>query len=117
MQIVYIGSTDTVFLLISILSVNNPHSVDKAGLFLAVPHIIDIRVAMISEKSFYSVTESLKYFYPKKTINSFPPGQNGRHFAGDIFICIFVNENFCILINISLKFIPNGPIDDNWALV
>ena len=46
-------------------------------------------------------------------INSSPPGQNGRYFADDIFSCIFVNERFGILITISLKFIPNGPIDKN----
>ena len=44
-------------------------------------------------------------------------GQNGRHFADDIFICIFVNEKCRILIKISLKFIPNGPIHINPALV
>ena len=44
-------------------------------------------------------------------INSSPPGENGRHFADNIFRCIFVNENFCILIKISLKFVPKGPID------
>ena len=39
-----------------------------------------------------------------------PPGQNG-HFAGDLFICIFVNEKFCVVIEISLKFVPNkGPL-------
>ena len=49
--------------------------------------------------------------------NSSPPGQNGRHFADDIFRCIFVNENFCILIKISLKFVPRGPVDNNSAFV
>ena len=49
-------------------------------------------------------------------INSSPPAQNGRLFADDIFRCIFVNEKFCILIKIS-KFVPNGPIDNNPALV
>ena len=44
-------------------------------------------------------------------INSFPPGQNGRLFTDDIFRCIFVNETFCILVKISLKFVPKGPID------
>ena len=34
-------------------------------------------------------------------INSSPPGQNGRHFADDIFKWIFVNENFCILNRLS----------------
>ena len=33
--------------------------------------------------------------------NSSPPGQNGHHFADDIFKCIFVNEKVCILIQIS----------------
>ena len=35
-----------------------------------------------------------------------PAGQNGRHFANDIFRCIFVNEKFDILNKISLKFVP-----------
>ena len=34
----------------------------------------------------------------------------------DIFKCIFVNEKFCILIEMSLKFVPNGPIDNNQAI-
>ena len=45
------------------------------------------------------------------------PGQNGRQFADDIFRCNFVNEKFCILIKISLKFVPEGPIDKSPALV
>ena len=31
--------------------------------------------------------------------------------------CIFLNENDRILIQISLKFVPRGPIDNNPALV
>ena len=50
-------------------------------------------------------------------VNSSPPGQNGRHFADGIFRCIFMNEKFCILIEISLKFVPKSPIDNNPALV
>ena len=50
-------------------------------------------------------------------LNSFPPGQNGRHFADDISKCIFMNEKFCILIQISLKFVPKGPIDNKSALI
>ena len=45
------------------------------------------------------------------------PGQNGRHFADNIFKCIFLNENFWILIKISLKFVPKGPINNISALV
>ena len=39
-----------------------------------------------------------------KLVTSSPPGQNGCHFADDISVSIFVNETFCILIKISLKF-------------
>ena len=49
--------------------------------------------------------------------NSSPPGQNGRHFTDDIFRCIFMNENVCILIIISLEFVPKGLIDNLSALV
>ena len=50
-------------------------------------------------------------------INSSPPGQDDRHFADGSFRCIFMNEKFLILINISLKFIPKGLIDNKPALV
>ena len=42
--------------------------------------------------------------------------QNGCHFP-DIFKCIFLNENVWISIKISLKFVPNGPINNIPALV
>ena len=48
---------------------------------------------------------------------SFPPGQNGHHFTDDIFKCIFMNEKFHILIQISLKFVLNIPIDSKSAMV
>ena len=44
--------------------------------------------------------------------NSSALGQNGRHFADDISKCIFMNETFCISIQISLKFVPKSPIDN-----
>ena len=50
-------------------------------------------------------------------INTLRPRQNGRHFPDDNFRCIFVNENFYILIKLSLKFVPNGPINNIPALV
>ena len=49
--------------------------------------------------------------------NSLRPRQNGRHFADDIFKCIFLNENIWIPIEISLKFVPQGPINNTPALV
>ena len=37
--------------------------------------------------------------------------------ADDIFKCIFINEKFCILIQVSLKCVAKGDIDNNLALV
>ena len=53
----------------------------------------------------------------EQQVNSSPPGQNGHHFADNIFRCIFVNEKSCIFIEISFKFVPKGPTDNNLALV
>ena len=50
-------------------------------------------------------------------LNELRPGQNGEHFADNIFICIFMNENHNILIQISLKFILKGPYDNGSPLV
>ena len=49
-------------------------------------------------------------------INTLRPRQDGRHFADDIFTCIFFNENCCILIKFSLKYVRKGAIDNNPAL-
>ena len=49
--------------------------------------------------------------------NTLRPRQNGRHFADDIFKCIFLNENVWIPIKISMKFVPKGPINNIPALV
>ena len=43
--------------------------------------------------------------------------QNGRHFADNIFKCIFVNENVSIAIKMSLTFLPKGSIKNIPALV
>ena len=46
-----------------------------------------------------------------------PIEQNGRHFPDDIFKCNFMNEKFCVLIQISLKFVPKGSINNIPVLV
>ena len=43
--------------------------------------------------------------------------QNGCHFADNIFRCIFLKENVWISVEISLKFVPRGPINNIPALV
>ena len=52
-----------------------------------------------------------------QNINTLGPRQKGRHFADDIFKCIFLNESVWISINISLKFVPYGQINNIAALV
>ena len=54
-----------------------------------------------------NVCRNLKYYRMSNTLRT---RKNGRHFAGDIFKHIFSNENCCILIRISLKFVPRDPI-------
>ena len=50
-------------------------------------------------------------------INTLRPRKNWRHFANDIFICIFLNGNVWIPIEISLKFVSKGPLNNIPALV
>ena len=69
--------------------------------------IFDREIA--AESCFIFAQKVLSY----RSLNSPPPGQNCRHFAEDVFRCIFVNERFCILIKFSPKFAPKGPIDNN----
>ena len=52
---------------------------------------------------------TVKVFF---SFNSSPSGQNGRHFAGDIFKSIFLNENVWLPTKIPLKFVSKGPIKD-----
>ena len=53
---------------------------------------------------------------PEPWINTLRPRRNG-HFADDTFKRIFFNENIWIPIKISLKFVPNGSINNIPALV
>ena len=54
-----------------------------------------------------------KYSYAlDKLLTHWGRDQNVRHSAHDIFKCIFSNENVWISIKISLKFVPQGPINN-----
>ena len=44
-------------------------------------------------------------------------GQNARQLTVGIFKCIFLNENVCISIKMSLTFVPKGPIHNMPAFV
>ena len=50
-------------------------------------------------------------------LNTLRLRQKGRHFPDVIFKCIFLNDDVWILIKISLKFVPKGPINNVPALV
>ena len=50
-------------------------------------------------------------------INTLRPRQNGRRIPDDIFKRIFMNENICVSIKVSLKFVPKVPINNTPALV
>ena len=61
------------------------------------------------------VTGSASGHHDMETLSTLlAPGQMAEN---DIFRCIFVNEKFSILIKISLKIVPKGPIDNIQALV
>ena len=44
-------------------------------------------------------------------LTTFRPRQNGHRFLDNIVKYIFLNENECISIKISLKFVTKGPIN------
>ena len=50
-------------------------------------------------------------------VNTLRPRQDGRNFTDDIFKCISLDENVWIPINISLKFVPKGPVNNIPTLV
>ena len=50
-------------------------------------------------------------------INTLRLRQSGHHFPDDTFKCIFFNENVWILIKMSLKFVPKGPINNIPTLI
>ena len=66
---------------------------------------------------FQTMSSSDRSPTPHKRINTLRPRQNGRYFADDIFKRIFLNEYVWIVIKISLKFVPKGPINNIPALV
>ena len=49
--------------------------------------------------------------------NTLRPRQNGHHFPDNILKGLFLNENVCIWIKISLKLVLKGPINNIPALV
>ena len=75
---------------------------------------------MFSSTNIVDILLKLGYIHEKLfkyLVNTLRPRQNGRHFADDTFKRIFLNENVGISIEISLKFVLKGPINNIPALV
>ena len=64
-----------------------------------------------------SFTVYIKGIIDQLLVSSLEPRHNGRHFLDDIFKCIFMKEVIWISIEISLNFVPKGPINNIPALV
>ena len=84
----------------------------KDDRYLTCPFIYALALSF-----FFFFTLIASSFIGWDLVNSLRPRQNGRHFADDTFKRIFMNENVRIAINISLKFVPKGLINNIPALV
>ena len=71
----------------------------------------------------WEISEATVYFtrvskpISRRELHTLRTGQNRRHFADDIFKCIFFNENVSISIMISLNSVPKGSIDNDYPSI
>ena len=77
---------------------------------------VDVLVPYVARSSACAITICFRKTIITSWVNTLRPRQNGRHFPDDIFIYIFFNKSILILTKISLKFVPNGPINNIPAL-
>ena len=79
----------------------------------------DIISKMISNMC--SSLKCIKLMYITRSLasclNTLRPRQNGRHFPNTLFKCVISHENAWISIRFALKFVPEGLINNNPALV
>ena len=84
------------------------------GIFILARQYLNIETALwllMQRAPLHSAPQYPQHF------NTLRQRQSGRHFADDIFKCIFLNENVWTAIEISLKFVSKGPINFIPALV
>ena len=79
--------------------------------------ILLLRIFLISENYPPNLLNRVHSWHVSPQLNTLRPRQNGRHFADDIFKCIFLNENAWISLKISLKFVTKVQINDIPSLV
>ena len=75
------------------------------------------KISVFGFKRMLFIYEKGRLFFVRTCTGTLHHGQNGRHFADDIFKRIFMNEKSYIFIRISPKFVPEDPIDNKSALV
>ena len=93
---------------------NRCQSFPKCGLYVVV-FFVDFHIYGSAQDCSNSIVDTLEVL--KSCINTLRPRQNGRHLPDDIFKCISLNENIWISIEISLKFVRKGSINNIPALV
>ena len=81
--------------------------------------ICDIYASIIKKILFRSPSgaRDARNFQTPWYIESLKPRQDDCHFEDNIFTCIFLNEHVWISIDISLKYVPKGQINNIPALV
>ena len=87
-----------------VTSVPMTKHINHLGFILLLGHILACGSVILKWSGFTQLPNQL-------TINQLRPDQNGQHFADNIFKWIFLNENYCIFMQILRNFAPKGPID------
>ena len=80
--------------------------------FMSSNHLKCFWYSIWLHDNYWALAHSSVYWFTWGDLLTHLPGQNGPHFADDIFICVFVNGKLCIFIRILLKFVPKDPIDN-----
>ena len=87
------------------------HFVPSPAYFMPLPMLFGMTPVGLCDRTHYMANCQDHH------LNTLRPKQNGRHFADDIFKCIFLNENGWIPLKISLMFVRKGPINNIPTLV
>ena len=74
-------------------------------------------LGLIHQADRFLIVRSTKIMGTVSPVNTLRPRKDGRHFTDDIFKSNFVTEDMWIALDVSLKFIPKGSINNIPALV
>ena len=94
------------------------HPLVKHAPICNISHLSDtyMKTYKTGSSLIYMIYSATKCYLNWWRLNLSSHWQNGCHFADDIFKRIFLNEIFWFFTKMSLKFVPQGPIDNNLAL-